>query len=175
VAALTKIQRQEQIIKAEWDAYQQTQEEEPVRSASMRCTFVLEPMIVDLSGCTITEETATGMEKLVRENVWASEVSVKLTMTQPSEAREKKAFAQMTTSLFDSTRRPYDGPTMKCHPVGNVAEQLQLGMVHLHCEVKLDELDLPALFSAVAVMQTTKQFSIRVLTTAKLACSSGSG
>jgi len=115
------------------------------------------------------------MEKMVRENVWASEVSVKVTMTQPSEAREKKAFAQMTTSLFDSTQRPYDGPTMKCHPVGNVAEQLQLGMVHLHCEVKLDELDLPALFSAVAVMQTTKQFSIRVLTTAKLACSSGSG
>jgi hypothetical protein len=102
------------------------------------------------------------MEKLVRENVWASEVSVKLTMTQPSEAREKKAFAQMTTSLFDSTRRPYDRPIMKCQSVGNVAEQLQLGMAHLDCEVKLDELDLPALFSAVAVMHTTKQFSIRV-------------
>jgi len=55
VAALTEIQRQEKIIKAEWEAYQQTTKEEPVRSALMRYTFVLEPMILDLSGCTITE------------------------------------------------------------------------------------------------------------------------
>jgi hypothetical protein len=30
VAALTEIQRQEKIIKAEWEAYQQTTKEEPV-------------------------------------------------------------------------------------------------------------------------------------------------
>lgn len=74
-------------------------------------------------------------------------------------------FCQLMSSAFDSRRRSYENT--KYHSgfkkVSDVANSFQFGMIHLECDIKLFELDMPALFSAIAVTQTTTDFSIQIM------------
>ncbi|OWY93714.1 hypothetical protein PHMEG_00036791 [Phytophthora megakarya] len=105
---LAAIQNEEKLIKGEWEMYTRNKEKEDVKAGKIRCTSVLEPMIIDLSGCAIAAETANVMNKLVHENVWASEVSVRMTVNASLDAGKrdtKETFCRLMTSF-----RQYSSP-----------------------------------------------------------------
>ncbi|OWZ21362.1 hypothetical protein PHMEG_0004102 [Phytophthora megakarya] len=104
VEDLVKAARAEKVIKTEWDAYSK----EKVEFGSLRCTFVLEPMIADFNNFPIGTEMVETLSALLHENVRFSRVTLNLRIDPKLEADEvltRKTFGQLVTSIFGNERR----------------------------------------------------------------------
>lgn len=166
MSAPLQLQREERTVKQQWTELWQRQGEEKIAPGSLRCTLVLEPMIVDFLDCTVDSEVVQTMESLVRENVWASQVVLKLTADPQGEENSnesQKVFRQFMASLFDSTARSRELANGPCYyePQPDKPAPLQFDKLFITCGVHLNVLDIPALFSAVAVSKTTREFRLR--------------
>ncbi|KAL4150862.1 hypothetical protein PRNP1_010258 [Phytophthora ramorum] len=171
MAVFMDIQRAEQTVKEQWEIYKASHEKEDAALGKLRCTFVLEPMIADVTGCRISAELAEAMERLVTGNVWASQVAVGLTMVPDLENEAglaKKVMRQLMASLFDNTRRPPELALTSYHSGFQVCstraapDRLQFEKVHVQCAFSLGDMDVDALFSAIASSQTAKKFSLDI-------------
>ncbi|KAL4166278.1 hypothetical protein KRP22_013543 [Phytophthora ramorum] len=171
MAVFMDIQKAEQTVKEQWEIYKASHEKEDVALGKLRCTFVLEPMIADVTGCRISAELAEAMERLVTGNVWASQVAVGLTMVPDLENEAglaKKVMRQLMASLFDNTRRPPELALTSYHSGFQVCstraapDRLQFEKVHVQCAFSLGDMDMDALFSAIASSQTAKKFSLDI-------------
>ncbi|OWZ19724.1 hypothetical protein PHMEG_0005977 [Phytophthora megakarya] len=104
VEELVNAARAEKVIKTEWDAYSK----ENVEFGSLRCTFVLEPMIADFNNFPIGTEMVETLSALLHENVRFSRVTLNLRIDHKLEADEvltRKTFGQLVTSIFGNERR----------------------------------------------------------------------
>jgi len=138
---------------------------------SLRCTFVLEPMIMALGHFNISLDVAGMIEDLVKSNVWFSQITLYPVLQKSlinHDARAAKlAYAQFTRSVFSSTSRSMELASTRYlaqyDPTGQEPKPpLQLGSI----TVTLDDYDAMracdygAMSSAMAVMETPKTLSI---------------
>lgn len=169
IAAVAKLQKEEQIIKQQWQELQQRGEQHV--NEGIRCTLVLEPMVLDFHGCMITAETAKMMENVVQGNVWASQVALRVETPQclaRNTIPSKLLSRQLLASVFDSTKRSRELANGLYHfeekPGSDDRAPLQFGRVYLEFVVPVrdEEMDLPALFSAIAVSKTTRELTLQI-------------
>ncbi|OWZ12361.1 hypothetical protein PHMEG_00014497 [Phytophthora megakarya] len=157
-------------IKEEWDSYNQRVGQQKVEQGVIRCTFVLEPMLVDFGDSQITPEIAGTVKNIVADNCWSSQfqIWVSLDDTLLNDARATTlAFGQIMSSMFDSIRRSSELANTRYQPNSTIpiatSNPLQLGAVFLPDEYTLPACYLPAMHSAMVVNQTTKQLAMRCL------------
>ncbi|EGZ08159.1 hypothetical protein PHYSODRAFT_340000 [Phytophthora sojae] len=107
VGELAMAARAERAIKSEWETYGQGLELQSGTLGSIRCTFVLEPMVADFSNRPIRPDMVGIVTTLIAENVWFSRATISLSklLGVPFEA---DLLGQLVASVFDSTRRSSD-------------------------------------------------------------------
>ncbi|GMF50969.1 unnamed protein product [Phytophthora fragariaefolia] len=153
---MRKMPKTERTIRQDWDRLDRTR----VEPGAIRCTFVLEPMVVDIQASPSVAKTAAMMERYVLNNFWFSTVSVKAKLSSESEEPDTLiAFRQLMIALFDGARR--NPATANSRYYGTAAErnQLQVGSLVLHADGSLDTLETEALFSSLALNQTTQRLT----------------
>lgn len=153
---------------------QQSNERAVVEHGLPRCSFVLEPMKADLTYWT--GEILAGVDTLVRNNVWFSSLSVcvgdfieRWNHERPDEREIRNVLAKFSASAFSNTRRSPELATTRYHPELHATERglplspLQLGQVYLSSCPDIDILDFAMVCSAIAVCQTTRKISFRMM------------
>ncbi|KAE9334616.1 hypothetical protein PF008_g13872 [Phytophthora fragariae] len=167
--SLEMIQRAEEINRLHWAKYEQSSNFHEVAAGSIRCTFVLEPLMADFNDHLITREVVEEVELMVRENVWFSQLSLWLTVDHEPRVDEPISatiFGKLLARVFDSNRRSYELANTKYHEEVDTIDQrsrpLQLGTVHLECATWLQAPDMEAMCSAMVVNQTTRKLSLRL-------------
>ncbi|KAG7390465.1 hypothetical protein PHYBOEH_007035 [Phytophthora boehmeriae] len=166
IAAVKEIQRQEKVIREEWSRFA---DKDILLPGTIRCTLVLEPMVLDFLCCMIAPEMAQTVENLAVNNVWASQTTLRLQTESSLEKNQhefKRVFGQLLLNLFDSSVRSREIINAGC-PFNDDMDAhepnpRQFGKVLINCDVRLESVDMPALFSALAVCQTTKEVTIRI-------------
>lgn len=162
----------EKTIQQQWGEYDSAGEED-VAPGSLRCTFVLEPMVLDLNYFEISPDFAAAFETLMLENARFSKVTdlaVKRSKrNMSSESVSVRSFGRFMVRLFDSTRRLPDLASTKYHPQSRAqrleSTSLQVGSVALKCHANaLETRDFAAMCSAMAVNKTTRDLSIQLRT-----------
>ncbi|KAF1787898.1 hypothetical protein GQ600_3134 [Phytophthora cactorum] len=153
---LNKIQRAEKCVKEEWEKHERSRKKREVEPCSLRCTFVLEPMIASFNDAKITPELTEIMQTLVRDNTWFSRVSFWLSTGPKLEATEhtaRKAIGQLMASIFGGTRRSYELATSRYHRKIDVANgatlPLQLGTVNVECDASMKMKNFESMCSAI--------------------------
>ncbi|KAG3232476.1 hypothetical protein PI124_g22442 [Phytophthora idaei] len=164
---LNKIQRAEKCVKEEWEKHERSRKKREVEPCSLRCTFVLEPMIASFNDAKITPELTEIMQTLVRDNTWFSRVSFWLSTGPKLEATEhmaRKAIGQLMASIFGGTRRSYELATSRYHRKIDVANgatlPLQLGTVNVECDASMKMKNFESMCSAIVVNQSTRNLSM---------------
>lgn len=159
VGELAMAARAERAIKSEWETYGQGLELQSGTLGSIRCTFVLEPMVADFSNRPIRPDMVGIVTTLIAENVWFSRATISLSklLGVPFEA---DLLGQLVASVFDSTRRSSGLATTKYVSQLDPCSPLQLGTVVVHCEPALRASEFQALCSGIVVSQTTKRLSL---------------
>ncbi|EGZ23602.1 hypothetical protein PHYSODRAFT_295929 [Phytophthora sojae] len=156
IKGMRKMPRTERNIRQEWDRLHTTD----VESGSIRCTFVLEPMVMDIQESGSVAKTAGMMERYVLNNFWFSLVSVKAKLASESgEPDTLIAFRQLMIALFDGARRDPALAHTRYHGIAAQRSQLQLGKLVLHADGALDPLETEALFSSLVLNQTAQRLT----------------
>ncbi|KAE9317876.1 hypothetical protein PF008_g18639 [Phytophthora fragariae] len=131
---LELIQRAEELNRLHWAKYEQSSNFHEVAAGSIRCTFVLEPLMADFNDHSITDPISATL------------------------------FGKLAARVFDSNRRSYELANTKYHEEVDTDNQslrpLQLGTVHLECAAVLQHRDVEAMCSAMVVNQTTRKLSL---------------
>ncbi|EGZ29291.1 hypothetical protein PHYSODRAFT_467111 [Phytophthora sojae] len=169
---LEGIQRAEDLYRLHWEKYERSSTLQEVEAGSIRCTFVLEPLMADFNDHSITEMVLEEVELMVRENVWFSQLALWLTVDRDPRVGETDEpisallFRKLMARVFDSNRRSYELANTKYREGIFYSDEglrpLQLGTVHLECASWLHARDVEAMCSAMAVNQTTKKLSLRL-------------
>ncbi|ETM48137.1 hypothetical protein L914_07283 [Phytophthora nicotianae] len=163
LSPLNKIQRAEKEVKEEWDKYERSREKREVQPCSLRCTFVLEPMIASFNDIKITPDLAETMQTLTRDNTWFSHVSLWFRLSRELEANEHrshKVVGQLMSSVFGDTRRGYELANSRYIREIDDTLPLQLGTVNLECDTSMTATNFEAMCSAMVVNQSTKKLSM---------------
>ncbi|ETO84497.1 hypothetical protein F444_01604, partial [Phytophthora nicotianae P1976] len=138
------------IIRDEWRQYEEGAENLPIARGSLRCTFVLEPLAVDFLGMMMHSEMIKTVEILIQNNIWFSQLKrLRLELHQDlwdNELESKKAFGQLFTGLFDSTRHT--------NLYSSKPDSFQLDQLQLFSISTMAASDFVALASALTVNQT---------------------
>ncbi|KAE8990896.1 hypothetical protein PF002_g20994 [Phytophthora fragariae] len=162
VESLEAISKAEQVIKESWENYERSSDK---RIMGMKCTFVLEPMVADLSGFIITSELGALVEKMMQENVWFSHLSLAMYVERERMIDERAAkiiLGSLMTQVFDSSRRSDSlANTTYCfNQRWRKNRPLQLGTIHLDCESTILPLEFEAMCSAMVLNQITRNVSM---------------
>ncbi|OWY94609.1 hypothetical protein PHMEG_00035610, partial [Phytophthora megakarya] len=158
----------EDIILEEWREYSERSEVQILAPGSLRCTFVLEPAVVDFLGMNLSASMTKAVETVVRGNFWFSQVKhVRLELGKElwdDELESKKVFGQLLNGLFSSTRRSRELTIPKCRSSFDVynpkTKDLQIERVQLLFPSSMSPSDFVAAASAIAVTQTVKKLTI---------------
>ncbi|ETI55773.1 hypothetical protein F443_01586 [Phytophthora nicotianae P1569] len=146
------------IIRDEWRQYEEGAENLPIARGSLRCTFVLEPLAVDFLGMMMHSEMIKTVEILLQNNIWFSQLKrLRLELHQDlwdNELESKKAFGQLFTGLFDSTRRT--------NLYSSKPDSFQLDQLQLFSISTMAASDFVALASALTVNQTVRKLEIQL-------------
>ncbi|KAE9222508.1 hypothetical protein PF002_g15253 [Phytophthora fragariae] len=124
--SLEMIQRAEEINRLHWAKYEQSSNFHEVAAGSIRCTFVLEPLMADFNDHLITREVVEEVELMVRENVWFSQLSLWLTVDHEPRVDEPISatiFGKLLARVFDSNRRSYELANTKYHEEVDTIDQ----------------------------------------------------
>ncbi|KAF1786557.1 EGF-like domain, extracellular [Phytophthora cactorum] len=136
----------ERIIRDEWRQYVERPENQLVARGSLRCTFVLEPVVVDFLVKRLRLE--------LHEELWDNELE------------SKKALGQLFTGLFNRTRRTRELVTLRQRSVLDMhtskPDPFQLDQLQLFCISTMPASDFVALASAMAVNRTVKKLGIQL-------------
>lgn len=155
----------------EWRKYDQSSKREEVAPGTLRCTFVLEPVIADFNDYWIRPEMANTMETLVMQNIWFSQVSLWAAVPptsaqrslQTNEYKSQKAFGRLMSSVFESARHSLPwGYRGEIEASNKEKFPLQLGTIHLECDSTLGAREFAGIGSAMALNQATKKVSMRL-------------
>ncbi|KAE8977036.1 hypothetical protein PR001_g25243 [Phytophthora rubi] len=151
------------MFKEEWEMYDRNVEDKTVEAGSLRCTFVMEPMILDFGEMGMPAEYVDLVMTLVRENVWFSQVSFwtgKLGTLYEDAYRSMLTFGNLMMTLFNTPRRPRQLANATMFTSDGEAEKeftpLQLGTIHLSCDYALSHRDFQSMCSAIVTNQTAK-------------------
>ncbi|KAE9207491.1 hypothetical protein PF005_g12583 [Phytophthora fragariae] len=115
--SLEMIQRAEEINRLHWAKYEQSSNFHEVAAGSIRCTFVLEPLMADFNDHLITREVVEEVELMVRENVWFSQLSLWLTVDHEPRVDEPISatiFGKLLARVFDTDLSDENNPLAKC-------------------------------------------------------------
>ncbi|EGZ08241.1 hypothetical protein PHYSODRAFT_306247 [Phytophthora sojae] len=177
VRALQAIWNAEKLVTAEWEIYDWNMENK-VESGSLRCTFVMEPMILDFGERGTPFEYVELVIALVQENVWFSQVSLwmgQLGMLFEVKGTSKLTFGELMMTLFNTPQQPY--PMNRIFASDGKAEResspLQLGTIDLDCDHALRCRDFQSMCSAIVANQTAKNVSMHLCISTKYATNSG--
>jgi len=141
---LQDLRAAEEIIKEEWDVYEQSTQKKEVQPGGLRCTFVLGPMIADFHDTNVSEEVMQTMEMMIQENARFSQLNLWTFVGRQLEKEEHKGrmvFSRLMAAIFDSTRRLPESSAYTCTDVqlcSPVSAPLQLGTIHLECATFVD-------------------------------------
>ncbi|GMF28849.1 unnamed protein product [Phytophthora lilii] len=166
---LQDIREAEKAVREEWEDYQQNMKKKQLEAGSLRCTFVLGPMIADFHDTKISHHVARLMETMVRENARFSQVNLWTfvgRLLEKKEHEKRVVFSQLMASIFDHVRR--DPVVANSNHDFATKEQndklapLQLGTVHLECTSLMGHRQLESLCSGIVTSQTTKKLSMQL-------------
>lgn len=165
---LDDIRNAEVVVKNEWKKYEESGEGDDVEFGSLRCTFVMEPMVLDFGDSHITRATVDVMKILVRDNVRFSSASFWMSLTEVlgiDPRASKEAFGELMASIFGSVRRPGELARTRYYSDGistcsDESSALQLGLIDLNCDFSLRTREFEAMCSALVTSQTTKQIAM---------------
>ncbi|ETO82891.1 hypothetical protein F444_03014 [Phytophthora nicotianae P1976] len=145
--------RAERVIKERLELLEIKDEE----SGSLRCVFVLEPMIAEFTNLALRVDMIETISALLSDNVRLSRLSLNLRIDRKLKTDKllaKMSFGRLVRSVFDHTRRsPELSNTQYC----TEGKSLQVGTVVMHCDTSLTSLEFEALCSAMVTNQTTKR------------------
>ncbi|KAL3664414.1 hypothetical protein V7S43_010737 [Phytophthora oleae] len=171
IQILESIQNAEKLIREQWESYNWSLENQPVENGHLRCSFLLEPMIGDLTAVGCAPDLAETMARFVGENVWFSQLSLKASMeARPDNRATLMSFRQMMAVVFDATRRSEElANTRYCTQLETFRADspLQLGNIFLQCDSTLGPSEFESMFSAIVLTQTTKKLSLKMCPKAK--------
>ncbi|KAK1942846.1 hypothetical protein P3T76_005483 [Phytophthora citrophthora] len=149
---LLDIVNAQNIIREEW-----RDQEKKSESGLIRCTFVLEPVILDLLGVRLSSKMIQAVEQLVQNNLCVSELKrVRLELTKDlwdDDLEAMKTFGQLFNGLFNR-----NSPVLGPEP-----NHLQLEHVQLLCPASMKAADFVALASAMAVNQSVKKLELQLI------------
>ncbi|EGZ08208.1 hypothetical protein PHYSODRAFT_306230 [Phytophthora sojae] len=170
-AGLLQVFNAEKRIRQQWEMYDQTLPPQYEGLCLPRCTFVLVPMVLDLTFSSINSEIAKAIETVIHENMWLSQVSLEVQMNQGGHdewdsddededdgVSTKSDFGRIMSSLLDSTRRPPPPPPLGLSPLQLKRYLRQLAAIHLECNALLEARE----FEAIVVNQTARRLSLRL-------------
>ncbi|KAE8902633.1 hypothetical protein PF003_g13628 [Phytophthora fragariae] len=163
---LNNISKAEKVILERWSSLEQ----EPVTAKTLRCTFVLQPMIAlcDNGGCDA--KMVKTMQTLLADNVWFSQLD--LYPDRADDAAGMKMLALLMTRVFKgaSSSGTVRNPTYHIETGGSGGElQLrQLQTLNLQCEVEMGAWEFGSVLSAVALNESTKNLWIRFYSNEKI-------
>ncbi|KAG2784943.1 hypothetical protein Pcac1_g5644 [Phytophthora cactorum] len=163
----------ERIIRDEWRQYVERPENQLVARGSLRCTFVLEPVVVDFLGMTMDSRMIKTISNLMQNNICFSQVKrLRLELHEElwdNELESKKALGQLFTGLFNRTRRTRRTRklvTLRQRSVLDMytskPDPFQLDQLQLFCISTMPASDFVALASAMAVNRTVKKLGIQL-------------
>ncbi|KAG2961552.1 hypothetical protein PC121_g24809, partial [Phytophthora cactorum] len=163
----------ERIIRDEWRQYVERPENQLVARGSLRCTFVLEPVVVDFLGMTMDSRMIKTISNLMQNNICFSQVKrLRLELHEElwdDELESKKALGQLFTGLFNRTRRTRrtrELVTLRQRSVLDMytskPDPFQLDQLQLFCISTMPASDFVALASAMAVNRTVKKLGIQL-------------
>ncbi|ETP23968.1 hypothetical protein F441_02983 [Phytophthora nicotianae CJ01A1] len=166
---LQDIREAKKIIKKEWKVYEQSQKTKVMENGSLRCTFVLGPLIADFHDMDISAEMVKVMDTMIRDNVRFSQMNLWAFVGRELEDKEHEkrvVISQIMASIFDSTRRLPDTERVDgdCGAVqlNFDPDPLQLGTIHLECTSLMGTRDFESMCTAIAVSQTTRKLSLQL-------------
>ncbi|KAG7381437.1 hypothetical protein PHYPSEUDO_006015 [Phytophthora pseudosyringae] len=164
---LKDIQQAEKLVKQEWENHERSRKKRHVEPRSLRCTFVLEPMIASFNDARITPDLTETMQTLVWENTWFSHVSFWLFMSHELETNEhasRLVIGRLMSSIFGDTRRSSELANSRYRAESDASRgdslPLQLGLVNLECDSSMSSHSFEAMCSAIVVNQTTSKLSM---------------
>ncbi|KAG7376495.1 hypothetical protein PHYPSEUDO_013293 [Phytophthora pseudosyringae] len=168
---LTAVGKAEQAILEEWKQYTRKSETQALSPGSLRCTFILAPVIADFLGMRMTSRMIETLNKLGEDNIWFAQVRrVRLELDKElwdEELESKKVFAQLLTGLFSHTLRKREVAVQRHRAVLNQhtrePEPSQMDQLQLFYPSTMLPADFVAVASAMAVDQTVKNLEIRLI------------
>ncbi|KAK1941292.1 hypothetical protein P3T76_007158 [Phytophthora citrophthora] len=161
------IHEAEKIVKEDWRKHKCSRKYRDVESRSLRCTFVLEPMLASFNDARITMKLVKTMQTLLQENTWFSHLSLWLFVGRKLEEDERllrMTVGPLFSSVFGGCRRKYELANTRYYSrvngTGCDSLPLQIGFVNLECDTSMTRQSFEALCSSLAVNQTTKNLSM---------------
>lgn len=162
---LLSVQKAEHEIKRQWENYRRESKEREVKPGSLRCTLVLEPMLLSLLLYNY-ELIPVAMERLMPANVWFTRLhGVPLQRVEEldeedyDEREARRILSRLMGCIFSSTRHSVDHANMNYH--FGASGQLQHDDVSIF--MGLDPLEashFEAVCSALVSAQTTRSVSL---------------
>eukprot|EP00644_Phytophthora_capsici_P003895 jgi/Phyca11/564570/estExt2_Genewise1.C_PHYCAscaffold_150300 len=161
---LKMIHEAEIVVKEDWKKHKRSRKHRDVEPRSLRCTFVLEPMLASFNDSKITMEMADTMQTLLQENTWFSHLSLWLFVGRELEMNERLlrlTVGPLFASVFGDNRRRYELANTRYHSMGDGSGlPLQIGAVNLECDSSMTPRSFEAVCSALVVNQTTRNLSM---------------
>ncbi|KAG1687841.1 hypothetical protein DVH05_004572 [Phytophthora capsici] len=135
----------------------------PVQPGGLRCSFVLSAVnayLKDFPPCSIRLDMATKMQQLISENVWFSQIIVKLDFNSKVTRVKKEVFGRLLASFFGSTHRLNESPT-QLREAGNGTSSIRQQLDHLSIYLdKPSRHDMEAVYSAAIGNQTVRELEL---------------
>ncbi|KAL3670960.1 hypothetical protein V7S43_004145 [Phytophthora oleae] len=144
----------EKVILERWNAIAM----ESVKSKSLRCTFVLQPMVAIFDNGNSTKLLKT-IDTVLTENVWFSQLEL-----FPSESRatpDKKLLTKLLSLVFGGFSPQHSQPPYRLLSSGNTDGSSQLQVVTLSCYTT-ESWVFGAVLSSLVLNGMTKNVSVRL-------------
>ncbi|KAG6964972.1 hypothetical protein JG688_00007454, partial [Phytophthora aleatoria] len=153
----------EKQIREQWGTYERRDQQREMEPGSLRCTLLLEPMMVEFEK-KISSAKVNTIDHAIANNVMFSRFFLILHFEEKLMSQQrtlKKKFAQLMTAVLNSSRRSLGKCTSKFCLPSEVFNPLQLGRAQLVCmDHELPLAQFESMCSALVINHMTKNLSI---------------
>ncbi|KAG6623588.1 uncharacterized protein IUM83_01999 [Phytophthora cinnamomi] len=159
----------EKKVQEEWKMYERSQKKRDAAPGCLRCTFVLKPVIAEFNDFQVNEEMVEVMKDMVVGNTHFSQLSLWLSLERnlrSDERMAKQVVGQLMSHVFGrvqhSVRDTLETHSPTVDESGTEPGPLRMGTIHLECPYHLEEFEIEAMGSAMALNRTSKKMSMRL-------------
>lgn len=160
------------LLKSMWDEYYRKHPSREVRPGTYRCTFVLEPMVVDFIRSHLSHKSMQVMHRMIDVNVRFSQVHMMLNFYE----NEVGQIDGLSCVFGHFIRRVFNGAgptpisTTSDHALNESAGKaghVQLGAVDVRFNLISEMTDAEIVLSAMVPNRTTKKYFAKIIFTRK--------
>ncbi|KAJ8516707.1 hypothetical protein ON010_g18417 [Phytophthora cinnamomi] len=149
--------------------YERSQKKRDAAPGCLRCAFVLKPVIAEFNDFQVNEEMVEVMKDMVVGNTHFSQLSLWRSLERnlrSDERMAKQVVGQLMSHVFGrvqhSVRDTLETHSPTVGESGTEPSPLRMGTIHLECPYHLEEFEIEAMGSAMALNRTSKKMPMRL-------------